>query len=142
MNRIRSSPSRNPGAAKALRGLEVRLLGISRDFGEAVARARPSMTILHHRRLSFRPPPPPSPAPAAARVRFAPLAQEADRLVITNWDTAPGLVALGDVELELEPGQSAALWINRAAPTAHAEPLHEDKARSPGFAFADASPLV
>jgi hypothetical protein len=130
--------------AQTLRRLEVRLLGISRAFGENLALATPLRAPPARRRLAFQPVTTPLPFErAAGRLRFAPLPPAPDRLVVTNWDAEPGLVCLGDVELELEPGQSATLWVNRSSPTPHTEPLYgEQPTRGPAFAFADSAPLV
>lgn len=38
---------------------------------------------------------------------------EAERLVIHNFKAEPGFVPVGQVELELEPGQGVVLWVNR-----------------------------
>lgn len=44
----------------------------------------------------------PEPAAPSGRV---------ERLVVHNWKPEPGLVSIGDVQLELEPGQQVTLWV-------------------------------
>ena len=40
-----------------------------------------------------------------------------ERVVIQNWKPEAGFVPIGDVELELQPGQAVTLWVGRGAPT-------------------------
>ena len=37
-----------------------------------------------------------------------------ERLVVQNWKSEPGLIPIGDVHLQLEPGQEVTLWVGRA----------------------------
>jgi hypothetical protein len=40
---------------------------------------------------------------------------QVERLVVHNWKPEPGLVSIGDVQLELEPGQQVTLWVKAGA---------------------------
>jgi hypothetical protein len=51
------------------------------------------------------------------RLRFAPAPAEVDRVVVQNWNAQKGYVPVGDVEVELDPGQAVTLWINRSSAT-------------------------
>jgi hypothetical protein len=115
-----------------LRLLELRLLSLRRDVEARVrpqgrvATREPSPAAVHTqpttapqaakqtRPLRFRPVL--TGAEQPARLRFTPTRRQADRILLTNWNTQVGFVSVGDVELELEPGQSAAVWIDRADP--------------------------
>jgi hypothetical protein len=35
------------------------------------------------------------------------------RMVVQNWKRSPGLVPIGDVRLQLDPGQEVTLWLDR-----------------------------
>jgi hypothetical protein len=62
------------------------------------------------------------------RLRFSPMPAEVDRVVVQNWNAQKGYVPVGDVEVELDPGQAVTLWINRssATPVGHADEAEAD----------------
>jgi hypothetical protein len=79
------------------------------------------------RRLGFRrvgEPPRATPRLPALRrrLRFSPMPAEVDRVVVQNWNAQKGYVPVGDVEVELDPGQAVTLWINRSSATPVGQP--------------------
>lgn len=63
--------------------------------------------------------------PTEASVR--PATRQPERLVIQNWKSRPGLVPIGDVAVELEPGQEVTLWVTRDAALALQPGLNDDE---------------
>jgi hypothetical protein len=76
------------------------------------------------------------------RLRFAPLPPEVDRVVIQNWNPEPGFVPIGDVEVELDPGQAVTLWVKRASPLPNPRPGPPEEPRSNLIFLSDQDTLL
>jgi hypothetical protein len=136
---------RSGAVAQRLKALEAQL--ISLDEGLLLATACVVSTVppgwgapAPKRRLDFHPVEP-SRRPAG-RLRFSPLPPEVDRVVIQNWNPHTGFVPLGDVELELDPGQAVTLWVNRSSPTPDARQDACEDVRSSLFILSEDEPLI
>lgn len=108
--RSASVQSKPVKVARILKRLETRLVGLSDELLAAQARLTPAPEAPPEpkRRLSFCPVVRQQ-GFSAKRLRFTPVGFE--RVVVQNWNPHPDFVSLGEVELELEPGQSAAMWV-------------------------------
>jgi hypothetical protein len=135
--------SGSKAAVRLLRSLEAHLVAMDEGLllttvclkSSDTPRTEPKPAYLRFRAVE-------SPCPERRRVRFAPVPDELDRLVIQNWSSETGFVPIGDMELELDPGQAVTLWIGRSAATP--VPAADERAETPGslLILPDPSQLV
>lgn len=85
---------------------------------------------------------PGEPARRDRRLRFTATPPQVERMVIQNWKAEPGFIPIGDVELELDPGQEVTLWVNRGAPPALADTPEGEHVRSSLAILAEDEPLL